>query len=79
LAPQQRVELSVPDAERLGLGAGDEVAVSQNGSSVRAKVSIKERVPEGTCLLIEGTADGNANQLLNGSPVSVQIEKISAP
>jgi NADH-quinone oxidoreductase subunit G len=79
LAPQQRVELSVPDAERLGLGTGDEVSVSQNGTSVRAKVSIKERVPEGTCLLIEGTADGNANQLLNGSPVSVQIEKIAAP
>ncbi|HEU4735922.1 MAG TPA: NADH-quinone oxidoreductase subunit NuoG [Solirubrobacterales bacterium] len=79
LAPQQRVELSVPDAERLGLGAGDEVSVSQNGSSVRAKVTIKERVPEGTCLLIEGTADGNANALLNGSPVSVQIEKIPAP
>jgi NADH-quinone oxidoreductase subunit G len=78
LAPQQRVELSVADAEQLGLGAGDEVTVSQNGSSVRAKVAIRERVPEGTCLLIEGTADGNANQLLNGSPVSVQIEKIPA-
>jgi NADH-quinone oxidoreductase subunit G len=79
LAPQQRVELSVLDAERLGLGAEDEVSVSQNGSSIRAKVTIKERVPEGTCLLIEGVADGNANQLLNGSPVSVQIEKIPAP
>ena len=78
LAPQQRVELSVSDAQRLGLGAGDHVSVSQNGSSIRAKVAIKERVPEGTCLLIEGVADGNANALLNGSPVSVQIEKIPA-
>jgi NADH-quinone oxidoreductase subunit G len=78
LAPQQRVELSVPDADRLGLGSGDEVSVSQNGTSIRAKVSIRERVPEGTCLLIEGVADGNANALLNGSPVSVQIEKIPA-
>jgi NADH-quinone oxidoreductase subunit G len=76
LAPQQRVELSVNDAERRGLKTGDEVQVSQNGTSVRAKVTIKERVPEGTCLLIEGVADGNANTLLNGSPVSVQIEKI---
>jgi anaerobic selenocysteine-containing dehydrogenase len=78
LAPQQRVELSIPDAERLGLGAGDDVSVSQSGTSIRAKVSIKERVPEGTCLLIEGVADGNANALLNGSPVSVQIEKTAA-
>jgi NADH-quinone oxidoreductase subunit G len=79
LAPQQRVELSVADAQRLGLSASEEVSVSRDGTSVLAKVTIKERVPEGTCLLIEGTADGNANQLLNGGPVSVQIEKTPAP
>jgi anaerobic selenocysteine-containing dehydrogenase len=78
LAPQQQVGLSLTDAERRGLKTGDEVRVSQNGTSVQARVSIKERVPEGTCLLIEGVADGNANALLNGSPVSVQIEKITA-
>jgi anaerobic selenocysteine-containing dehydrogenase len=79
LAPQQRVELSVSDAERLGLAAGDEVSVSQNGTSLRAHVAIRERVPEGTCLLLEGTAEGNANALLNGAPVSVRIEKTAAP
>jgi len=79
LAPQQRVELSVPDAEKLGLSAGDEVSVSQNGTSLRARVAIRERVPEGTCLLLEGTAEGNANALLNGAPVSVRIEKTAAP
>jgi NADH-quinone oxidoreductase subunit G len=78
LQPRQRVELSLCDAKRLGLKAGEEVSVSRNGTSVRARVTIKERVPEGTCLLIEGTAEGNANQLLNGSPVSVQIEKTPA-
>jgi NADH-quinone oxidoreductase subunit G len=78
LAPQQRVELSIADAGRLGLQTNDDVTVSQNGTSIRAKVTIKERVPEGTCLLIEGVAEGNANALLNGSPVSVQIEKITA-
>jgi NADH-quinone oxidoreductase subunit G len=77
LAPQQRVELSIADAERLGLKSSDEVRVSQNGTSLSARVAIKERVPEGTCLLLEGVADGNANALLNGSPVSVQIEKIA--
>jgi NADH-quinone oxidoreductase subunit G len=78
LQPQQRVELSLSDADRLGLATNDEVSISQNGTSIRARVSIKERVPEGVCFLIEGVADGNANALLNGSPVSVQIEKIPA-
>jgi NADH-quinone oxidoreductase subunit G len=79
LQPQQRVELSLSDADRLGLATNDEVSVSQNSTSVRARVSIKERVPEGVCFLIEGVADGNANALLNASPVSVQIEKTAAP
>jgi anaerobic selenocysteine-containing dehydrogenase len=69
----------VADAERLNLKQNDEVSVSQNGTSLRARVAIRERVPEGTCLLLEGTAESNANALLNGSPVSVQIEKTAAP
>ncbi|HXS34707.1 MAG TPA: NADH-quinone oxidoreductase subunit NuoG [Solirubrobacterales bacterium] len=75
LVPQQRVELSIPDAGRLGLKSGDEVKVAQNGTSVRARVAIRERVSEGTCFLLEGTAESNANALLNSSPVSVTIEK----
>jgi NADH-quinone oxidoreductase subunit G len=76
LAPQQRVELSVADAESLDLKIGDEVQVAQNSSSVRAKVDVKERIAEGTVFLIEGTKDANANGLLNGGPVSVTIEKV---
>jgi NADH-quinone oxidoreductase subunit G len=78
LAPQQRVELSVSDAQRLDLKQNEEVRVSQNGTSLRARVAIRERVPEGVCFLLEGVAEGNANSLLNGSPVSVQIEKTPA-
>jgi NADH-quinone oxidoreductase subunit G len=76
LQPQQRVELSVADAERLGLKNGDEVEVAQNGTTVLAQVAIKERVQEGVCFLIEGTAEGNANALLNGEPVEVEIRKL---
>jgi NADH-quinone oxidoreductase subunit G len=79
LAPQQRVELSVSDAQRLGLSSGDMVTVAQNGTGVRARVAIRERVQEGVCFLLEGTQESNANALLNGSPVSVQIEKTAAP
>ncbi len=76
LAPHQRAEMAVADAERLGLKAGDQVKVTQNGNSVVAAVDIKERVAQGTVFLIEGTKDGNANALLNGGPVEVSIEKV---
>jgi NADH-quinone oxidoreductase subunit G len=77
LQPQQRVEVSSTDAERLGLKSGDTVRVGQNGAGVEAQVQIKERVPAGVCFLAEGVADGNANALLNGGPVQVEIEKLS--
>jgi NADH-quinone oxidoreductase subunit G len=78
LKPEQRVELSLGDAERLGVACGDEVTVSQNGTSVRARVVLRERVAEGVCLLSEGVAEGNANQLLNGGPVEVEIQKVKS-
>jgi len=78
LAPHQRLEISLADAERLDLSNGDAVEVAQNGSSVTAHVAIRERVQEGVCFLAEGTAEGNANTLLNGGPVSVEITPIGA-
>jgi NADH-quinone oxidoreductase subunit G len=77
LTPQQRVEISPADAERLSLRTGDMVRVGQNGSSVEATVQIKDRVSEGVCFLAEGVSLGNANALLNGGPVRVEIEKLS--
>ncbi|HEX3733852.1 MAG TPA: NADH-quinone oxidoreductase subunit NuoG [Solirubrobacterales bacterium] len=76
LAPQQRLELAPADAERMNLKSGDQVRVSQNGSSVQAAVQIRERVSEGVCFLAEGVAEGNANALLNGGPVEVEISKL---
>jgi len=77
LTPQQRVEVSPADAERLGLKTGEQVRVSQDDSVVEAQVQIKERVPAGVVFMAEGVLDGNANALLNGGPVSVTIEKLS--
>jgi NADH-quinone oxidoreductase subunit G len=73
LTPQQRVEISRADAERLDLKSGDKVRV--NG--VEAEVHVKERVPTGVVFMAEGVADGNANALLNGGPVNVKIEKLN--
>jgi NADH-quinone oxidoreductase subunit G len=76
LTPQQRVEISPADAESLGLRSGDRVRVSQDGAGVEAEVQIKERVSRGVVFMAEGVLDGNANALLNGGPVQVQIEKL---
>jgi NADH-quinone oxidoreductase subunit G len=77
LRPRQTVELSIGDAERLSLSHGDDVRVGRNGSRVAARVSIRERMQDGACFLIEGTSEGNANALLNGGPANVTIEKVA--
>jgi NADH-quinone oxidoreductase subunit G len=77
LQPKQHLEISPADAERLALEHGERVLVSQNGSSVEAEVRIKERVSEGVVFLAEGLAEDNANGLLNGGPVRVEIQKLS--
>ncbi|OLE37544.1 MAG: hypothetical protein AUG48_04235 [Actinobacteria bacterium 13_1_20CM_3_68_9] len=58
LAPKQALELAPADAERLLVASGDEVDVRSNGTSVRARVSIHERVRPGSGFLIEGLGDG---------------------
>jgi NADH-quinone oxidoreductase subunit G len=77
LKPTQRLELSPEDASRLDLSHGDHVRVTQGDKSLEATVAIRERVPEGVCFLAEGVAGANANALLNGHQVSVQIEKLA--
>jgi NADH-quinone oxidoreductase subunit G len=57
LAPRQTVELAPHDADRLGIGPGDDVDVRSNGTSVRARVAIRERVRPGSGFLIEGLGD----------------------
>jgi len=74
LQPRQRVEVSPVDAERLNLKSGDRVLVS----GIEAEVLIKERVSPGIVFMAEGLAEANANALLNGGPVQVQIEKVGA-
>jgi NADH-quinone oxidoreductase subunit G len=77
LTPRQRLEISPSDAERLGVKSGETVRVGQDGSSVEAEVQIKDRVSEGVVFLAEGVSVGNANALLNGGPVRVEIQKLS--
>ena len=78
LAPRQRLELASGDAERLGVKDGEAATVSVNGDSVSATVTIRERLAEGTCFLVEGTAEDNANVLLNGTPALAKVAKAEA-
>jgi NADH-quinone oxidoreductase subunit G len=57
LAPRQTIELAPRDAERLGIRRGEEVDVRSNGTSVRARVAVRERVRPGSGFLIEGLGD----------------------
>ncbi len=78
LEPEQHLEISLEDAERLSLSSGDEVEVTQNGTSLRARVRVKERMRGGYGFMLAGTSLENANQLIDplGSPL-VKVKKVS--
>ncbi|GIK76592.1 MAG: NADH-quinone oxidoreductase [Actinomycetes bacterium] len=71
LAARQRLEISPADAERLGLGDGDPVAVSAGGRSLLATVALRERMLTGTAFLLEGTGAEPAGLLAGARRVEV--------
>ncbi|MFM8527892.1 MAG: NADH-quinone oxidoreductase subunit NuoG [bacterium] len=74
LVPTQSLEISIPDAERLGLEQGQAVEVSaDDGVSVEAKVAIREAMIPGAAFLICGARDGNGNLLTGAVPGSRTI------
>jgi NADH-quinone oxidoreductase subunit G len=78
LAARQRVELAPADGARLGLGDGDEVEVRSNGTTVRARVGLRERMRPGAAFMIEGTASENANALAGAGTVAIELVASSA-
>ncbi|HLJ02799.1 MAG TPA: NADH-quinone oxidoreductase subunit NuoG [Solirubrobacteraceae bacterium] len=60
---EQQVELSPTDALRLGIGSGDAVLVSQNGTTLHARAAVRDGVPEGAAFLAEALATDSANAL----------------
>jgi NADH-quinone oxidoreductase subunit G len=75
LAPEQTLEISIEDAQRLGVNTGERVSVSVNGRSVHARARVREQVPPGSVFLLEGTEQDNATALMNGLPRSVEVTK----
>ncbi len=60
---EQLVEISPEDAVRLGIGAGEDVQVAQNGHRLRGRAHVRTGVPVGTVFLAEGVASESANIL----------------
>jgi NADH-quinone oxidoreductase subunit G len=71
LAPKQTIEIALDDAERMGLTDGDEVDVRSNGTSLRARVAVRERVRPGSAFMIEATVEANANELSAAESIEV--------
>jgi NADH-quinone oxidoreductase subunit G len=63
LIPEQQVELSPGDAQRLGILHGENVVVAQNGTRLNAKAFVRSAVPAGSAFLADGLAADSANIL----------------
>jgi NADH-quinone oxidoreductase subunit G len=76
LAPRQTLEIAPADAERIGVAQGDEVEVRSNGTSVRARVAIRERMRPGAAFMLEATVEANANAL--SAAESIEVVRVGA-
>ncbi|HXD67170.1 MAG TPA: NADH-quinone oxidoreductase subunit NuoG [Solirubrobacteraceae bacterium] len=63
LIPEQQVELSPGDAQRLGIVHGEDVVVAQNGTRLAAKAFVRSSIPPGSAFLADGLAAQSANVL----------------
>jgi NADH-quinone oxidoreductase subunit G len=76
LRAQQVVELSPEDAQALGIGEGDRVAVGTNGTRVEGAAKLRAAVPSGSVFLAEGTLEQPAGALT--APL-VEVRRVAGP
>ena len=67
LIPQQTVELSPADADKLGVREGERVEVGTNGTRIEGTVKLRAAVPAGSVFVGEGVRGAPANLL--GEPL----------
>jgi NADH-quinone oxidoreductase subunit G len=75
LPAEQELQVHPSDGERLGVEPGDRVEVASNGHAVHAVVRLRESARPGSALLTWGTRLENANRLVDGAPVLVEVKK----
>lgn len=64
LRPEPMADISLEDAERLGLNRGDLVRLTTDGGSLQVKVNPTSAVLKGTIHLFHGYEQANANALI---------------
>ncbi len=74
LVPENRVWINPEDAERLGVAAGDEVAVESRRGAIKVKARVTEKVPPGVVFIPFHFGESPANALTN--PALDPIAKI---
>ena len=67
LLPQQTVELSPADADKLGVREGERVEVGTNGTRIEGTVKLRAAIPAGSVFVGEGVRGAPANLL--GEPL----------
>jgi anaerobic selenocysteine-containing dehydrogenase len=74
---QPHILLSRPDAKKLDVANGDQVMVSQNGTSVELPVQVNRRLEPGLVVVPRNVAGQPAEKLLgpNGFYTTVEVEK----
>jgi len=65
LSPECFVEISLADAEKLGLDTGTMVSVSSRRGKISAKLKISSKAVEGTVFIPFHFAEAAANELTN--------------
>ncbi|MGD1051836.1 MAG: NADH-quinone oxidoreductase subunit NuoG [Solirubrobacteraceae bacterium] len=71
LHPRQRIEISPPDAHRLKLADGAEMAiVDESGTEIHAQVALRDGVPTGSAFLQRGLERDSAESL-DGSTIAI--------
>jgi NADH-quinone oxidoreductase subunit G len=76
LVPHQQVELSPPDARRLGIEHGEAVEVVQEGARLPAVAHVRSDVPVGTAFLAVGIGEASANAFTGST---IEIQRAAAP
>ena len=64
--PDERADISVQDAERLGIAHGEEIRVTSRRGEVRIKANVSKRIAPGMVWMSFHFWETNANHLLSG-------------
>jgi formate dehydrogenase major subunit len=75
--PEERADISIPDAERLGIANGETIRVVSRRGSVKIKANVSKRMPQGMVWMSFHFWETNANRLLSGDTASFDPDTLT--